>query len=576
MEPFVDTGRELMVPRRVAEGERLYRDIQFFHGPLAPYAGALLEKLGGGSFAARTALALALAVAAVEALRRLARTWLPGPGGAIAAALAVALPFFLRPGGWMWPFSVDTSIAIAALTGALHLLSDPDPKRSAAWRDARIAACLTAALLSRPELGLAGVAVAALELVRAPRRILFAAGAPVAISAGAYALLSAGIPFRRLVTDGWLAILGPPEAFQSVYRSYAGLDRPLLRAGELALASILLLLAACLLVVGAAAAQRLRASSPSGARLAALAPLLVIAIAAIMFQFPPASWGPTLALFPPVVRVVPAVCALAFAARAVAWATGRRARDWAPSVPAGALLLAALFGGRLFLAAGYAGPYNAFFLPLPILVACAVAARAADRWSSAFGAALPALVQGALAVLLVASVTGLAAAYRGPGWETLETRVGAVVLPAREARPAGLALADLERRVPRGGSLVGFPEAGFFNYVIGAREPLPVDQFWPGHLDPAGEDRIAARIAAEPPDAVVLVNAIAVGEGLRAFGEDYSRRLGAFLASSTRPVAAYGPGARVGEKIGDPQFFIEIRVPVARAGMRSSGRGSRP
>ena len=40
IEPFVDTGRELMVPARVAQGERLYRDVRFYYGPLAPYVAA--------------------------------------------------------------------------------------------------------------------------------------------------------------------------------------------------------------------------------------------------------------------------------------------------------------------------------------------------------------------------------------------------------------------------------------------------------------------------------------------------------------------------------------------------------
>ncbi|HEY6146701.1 MAG TPA: hypothetical protein VIZ69_03355, partial [Thermoanaerobaculia bacterium] len=45
MEPFVDSGRELMVPWRVAQGESLYRDIHFHHGPLAPWAGAAIDGL---------------------------------------------------------------------------------------------------------------------------------------------------------------------------------------------------------------------------------------------------------------------------------------------------------------------------------------------------------------------------------------------------------------------------------------------------------------------------------------------------------------------------------------------------
>src|SRR5689334_3642624 len=68
IEPYVDSGRELMVPWRVAEGERLYRDVQFPHGPLAPWLGAACDRLFGRSLPARTALAGGIALFALAAL----------------------------------------------------------------------------------------------------------------------------------------------------------------------------------------------------------------------------------------------------------------------------------------------------------------------------------------------------------------------------------------------------------------------------------------------------------------------------------------------------------------------------
>jgi len=40
-------------------------------------------------------------------------------------------------------------------------------------------------------------------------------------------------------------------------------------------------------------------------------------------------------------------------------------------------------------------------------------------------------------------------------------------------------------------------------------------------------------------------------------------RLDAAIRSRTRAVAVYGPGAREAARIGDPGFFVEIRVPAA-------------
>jgi hypothetical protein len=128
-----------------------------------------------------------------------------------------------------------------------------------------------------------------------------------------------------------------------------------------------------------------------------------------------------------------------------------------------------------------------------------------------------------------------------------------------------LALEDLDRRVPKQGKLAGFPEAGFFNYVLGRENPLSLEQFFPGHLKDEGELGVISRLEQDPPDAVVLINVVAVGEGIRAFGKDYLVKLAAVIAKRFRVVAAFGPGAGPSAAIGDPQFFIEVRVPAAPA-----------
>ncbi|MEO8432672.1 MAG: hypothetical protein ABI592_14260 [Acidobacteriota bacterium] len=558
MEPFVDSGRELMIPARVAAGESLYRDLHFHHGPLAPWLGALVEKAAPRSIAARTLFALAVAAAGLEALRRLAARWMPGWNGSAATALAVAIAYFLRPGGWLFPFSFDTAIAVASATGALALLAGPATRR----RDAAAGTLLLAALLSRPELGIAAVAAALLDARKHLRRTVLLGAAPLGLAAAVYFIASAGIPFEKLVADGWLALLRPPQAFRNVYRAYAGLDQPGLRAAQVALAAILVLLACCLLAAAAAVSERTRARTAAGARAVEAAFLGVLAACAAVFVFPPAPWQESLSLFPPLVRTVPVLCLGIGLARLRALASRRPAADSAPGVSDGALLLAVLFGARLLLAAGYSGPYNAFFLPLPIAVAAVAAFRSAARWSPALGRSLPRLVLAALLVFVVLRTAEVARLHRGPGWETLSTAAGSVVLPSVEASTARLVIADLEGRLPRPRTLTGFPEAGFFEYVLEAGNPLPLEQFWPGHLDGAGERRTIAGLLRRPPDALLLVNALAVGEGARAFGTDYSRELGGWIEAETRPAASYGPGAGPAPRVGDPQFFVQVRIPA--------------
>jgi hypothetical protein len=558
VEPYVDTGRELMVPWRIARGEGLYRDVQFPHGPLAPFLGAGIDLLVGRSLPARTLFAALIGLLHLEALGRLSRRLLPAWRAALATAIAVAAAAFLRPGGWLFPFSFDTALAVAALLWALEF-----SLRERSSGDAAAGAVLLVALLARLEMGLAGVVVLGLAALRAPRRLGRLAAAPLVVAAAAYGIVSLGIPFDRLVADGWLRLIDPPEAFRNVYRAYAGLDRIPLRLAELLLASLVLLLAGLLLAAGSLAAHRLSRRNPSAALAAAAAPIVLLAATAAIRFRPPATLAVTLSLFPPLLRPIPILIAVAAAVRLVVRLAGREPRGPLVGVPDAVLWMGALFGARLLLAAGYVGPYDAFFLPLPILLAAAGLFALADRMSTALGPALPRMLGAALTIFLLFRMASMADLYRRPGWSAVDTPAGSLVLPEPVAETTRRTLADLQRRFPGGGTLVGFPETGFFNYVLGWRNPSRIEQFFPGTLDAAGEELAAEALAARPPNAFLYANVLAVGEGARVFGQDYLQRLDAAVRSRSREVAVHGPGARPGAQIGDPGFFVEIREPSA-------------
>ncbi|HKA36290.1 MAG TPA: hypothetical protein VKH43_05685 [Thermoanaerobaculia bacterium] len=557
IQPYVDSGRELMVPRRLARGEALYRDVQFFHGPLAPCAGAAVERLGG-KLAARVSFAAILALLFLEALRRISAR-LASPGrAALASALAVALAFFIQPGGWLFPFSFDTAIAVAAITWALVLAG------GTARRDGPAGLCLLAALLSRPELGLAAMAALLFEARSERRRFRLLAIAPLAAATLLYAAVSVGTPLSRLVSGGWLALVRPPAEFRHVYRVYAGLDRPGFRLLELALVLVTLALAAAWLAAVAAVSRSAR-RSPGLAKGIEVIGIALLAAAALAAWRPPAAWSPTLSLIPPFVRVVPPILAIAAASRLLTRFRRREPRGVFAGVPDSILFVAALFAARLLLAAGYAGPYNAFFLPLPAAVACVALWRLAEEASGQVGAALPRLTTGALAILLAFRALVLFDIYRGPGWSRIATSAGSLWLPEPVAWTTARALDDLGKRRRPAGTLAGFPEGGFFNYVLDLKNPLPAEQFFPGRFDRAGEADIVRRLEGNPPDALVLINVLAVGEGATAFGKDYLVELGEAIQRDFPVAASYGPGARPGARIGDPGFFIEIRTPAGAA-----------
>jgi len=559
IQPYIDTGRELMVPWRLAHGERLYRDVHFHHGPLGPYLAAVTDGLAGRSLPARTGLYALVALLHVAALDRLARAMLSPWRAALATSSAIAAAVFLWPGGWLFPFSFDTALAVAALTWALALAAEPGSARA----DLAAGICLLAALLSRPEIGLSGVIVLAAAARRSPRRLVALGAAPLAASAAGYALLSTGIPRDRLVADGWLRVIEPPEAFQNVYRAYAGLDRVGLRTAELLLAGMVLVLVGALLVAASWIGSRLAA----GGQRAPAAAVGALAIGALVFAAavrlrPPAALAERVSLVPPLVRVIPVWLAIAAGLRLVSVLRGRAPRGPLSGVPEAVLWMAAVFGARMLLAAGYVGPYDAFFLPLPVVVAAAGLFGAADRAAPALGAMLPRLAAAALSVFLAFRLAAMADLYRGRPWEPVVTPAGALRLPGPVARATAQTIAEL-RRLPADATLSGFPEAGFFNYVLGLRNPFWLEQFFPGHLDAQGEARALRVLETDPPDALVFANVLAVGEGARAFGQDYLGGLADAAGARYRPTGAFGPGARPGARIGDTQFFVEILAPAS-------------
>ena len=488
IEPFVDTGRELMVPARVAQGERLYRDVRFYYGPLAPYLAAGVDLVAGRSFAARIAFAALVALLHLEALRRLARRLLQESVGlaALTASLVVGVTFFLRPGGChLFPYSLDTSLAVTAATWAVVLSAAGGSLR----RDRVASLCLFAALLARPEIGMAALTAERLFApdAAAKRRLAGLGLVPLLAAGAVYAAVSLGTPLGILKKEGWLTFLFLPPEFRSVYASFSGVDRPALRLAELALALILLALAGGWILLASVASAR---KTPAAGRAIEAVAVAGLAAAALVTLRPPAAFAETAALLPPLVRAVPPIL---FALALVG--IFRRLRDPArttalPGIPDSVLLLSLFFAARLFLAAGYVGPYNGFYLPLPLLLTTALLLRAAARMPGRIDvsprpAAIPGLVAASLLVYFGVRLVALVLLYRHPSWSRVSTPVGSLFVPEPVAGATREALADLARRVPAGGAIAGFPETGIFNWVLDRKNPLAQDQFFPGHLDAA-------------------------------------------------------------------------------------------
>jgi hypothetical protein len=601
--PFVDSGREMDVPARLAAGERLYRDVDFYYGPVGPWVAAAAVRLGGRHWLVLETLDAALAAAIFVLLYRLTARAGSARTAAVVVAFAAAFCFGAPNGGaFLFPYSADNLFALAGGLLALDsVAASPHWRRRAAG-----ALGLAVALAARLELGLAMAAILAVcELLLPPRGGLaeglresvwrLAGGAAGALVA--YAVAFSGVALAALVAAGPLThFFALPPEWRRMYEVVAGLARPAEAVARFGLAA--LLDAALLAAAALAASPRLR--WPAAERWRQLIWCLVVAagalyLAAASGERPP-TWRTTL---PPLLFPVPLLAAGAAAwtlaggllqhprrasaqgaPPAVAGAAGalppRAGDEWAASardtLRARFLLFAATAAVSLRVVLGLnVGPtmnaYSALPLPLLAATACVLAfdglgARLPDP--PVFRRRLAAVLAAAAALYLYQ----LGRIDWGEHMTRVETPAGALRLRFGEAVAVGETLDYLASHARPGDTLATFPEAGFFNFVTGLRNPLREEQVFPGVLDAERGLAAARRLALARPRFILLCNRPTREYGAVRFGADYAFALGRRIERLYVPTEAFGlarPLARVGAR----RFFIRLYEPREIAGGRT-------
>jgi hypothetical protein len=566
--PFVDGGRELAVPARLADGARLYRDVVFYYGPVGPWVNAIALRLFGRHFGVLEAVGLLLTVVLFVSLYRLtARAGSPLSAcvaTTLAAALCVGAP---NGGAFLFPYSFG---ALFALSGGFLCLSS-----FAAGSPVLAATGLSLALAAKPEIGAAAAMILLVSLWRATnrraatRRTLGVVVWGCGIAAILYGVAFAGLSREHLFPQGPLTLLAPPAEWRRVYAIVSGLEDPARSLESIATALFLAVVILAGAGVVAAAASRGRALR----RIVAGVWALVLLLSIVFLATPRGAAIDD--------RLPPLLAPMPLAAAAAALLLLRAPLD---EVRRSRFLLfgfSACVGTRVLLGLAYGAvttPYSIFAVPG---LAATAAVLTLDGLSSRL--AHPAVFRrAAAAVFLALALTALLRQRRfHPPWGALpvETAAGTLRLPAEKAAVLGAALRDLEARARPGDELAGFPEAGFFHFVTGLSNPLRQDQVLPGHLDREGETLASRLLEQRRPRFVLLLNQPAPAFGRVAFGRDYAVRLWAAVLRGWAPVAAFGD-PRPDVPVGSESFFIRIYEPgpprPARDVEPSTGRAVEP
>jgi 4-amino-4-deoxy-L-arabinose transferase-like glycosyltransferase len=542
--PFVDSGREMDVPWRLLQGERLYRDVTYYYGPLGPWLNAAALWLFGHRWVVLQAVCLAVSTVVLALLYRLIRE--AGSRQAAIAATTLAAAFCMgapHGGAFIFPYASSGPLALAGALLALWIASRPEPRRP--LQLALAAAGLAVALASRIEMG--GAAAAALVIAGGrsrPRRetLRWTLGVVAAASLVAgvqYGWALRGMSWQAICHDGPLTHLsGLPPEWRNLYLNIAGLDRPLRYGGAAALS--LLLDAALLGLLGWFALPGTGASEKTAGESAAVSPgdeaaraetaapgvppqrrryLFTLAMLALLGAYLASPVADPHKNLPPLTPGLPLVAAAAAAVVLL--------RRWPPGGRERARFL--LFGFSAALASRVVfdlslgprmGPYTA--LPLPGVLAT-VAVLAFDGLAprlpdpAAFRRRLVAL----LAVIVALFFYRLDRVDRRPPTLRVETAAGSLRLPAREALAVEQTLSYLAKRAQGGDTLTAFPESGFFNFVTGLRSPLRQDQIFPGVLYGKREVETARLIERAGPRFILLCYRPTPEYGPASFGTDY-------------------------------------------------------
>jgi hypothetical protein len=551
----VDTGRELDLPRRLAEGQLLYRDARFYYGPLAPYLNALLYRVFGVQLDVLVWAGIASAALMALALYRLARFFLPRWA---SAALVVAFLYLcafahLYVGAifnFVLPYTFAATYGIVAAAWSLVFLIQHvrTGSRGAFFLSA---GCLALAALSKvealaPAAAAHSVFAASLFWTRPPRRGVYAAG-----YAGALALVLA------VYFGFWLSV-GPmlwrSNLFGVINR---GSEKFVLWAmGLLALRESLeavgvsTLLVSILLVLGLLASRLLRRKLPAGVAWAVVA----AASAAAFFGY--RDWQLHVHF-----RFLPVAMLVAVAGFAVLFLRqpGRRS-EWL------AHLLLWVFGfASLWRILLNARPHHYGFYLLPVGLVCVGVLLFSYAPTFAGAGPWPRRVFAAAGLGMLAASVSLAYAdskqlYALHTYEVATPRGSLRII--NRWRLEGPAIRALSRLPPET-RLATIPQGAGLLYFAGLREGDTMFSYLPMEVvDRDADSDLLSRWRGNPPDVVAWVGIPLEEFGSHGFGFDYAGQTMAWIRAEYAPVT--DPGAAIvfmvrRDKAGDRSSLAELK-----------------
>jgi hypothetical protein len=509
-DPLVDFGAQLYVPWRITAGQVLYRDLAYYNGPLSSYFNAGMFRLFGVGISTLVWTNLAILIATVVLVYRLALRG-SGPIGATMAGLTFALVFafgqVVHIGNYNWVTPYTHEITHGTALGLATIAAIGRYQRGGRLRWMLIGGLLLGCVFLTKAEPMAATAVGVVLLMvggwwcdrdggRAQIRsmaVLIASAfvAPLL----AWSLLSLAMPptaALRGVLGSWLWVFDRRVTSLHFYQDVSGLDDI---AGNLWIV-VKWLGMYCLLLGAGVWIDWASRKGRSGWGLAIIA--FVVCGGFFCWRFDRTNWSGMITPLPVVLGLSFVICGVALIRRR--------------SVAALRLALVG-FAGVLVAKMGlkaYVYHYGfALALPGTVVLICLVAEEL-PRWIEQHGGSGRVL----RAIGLAAWITAIAAMLRVDNrrWSADTTVVAAGTPDEFRGDDRAAGIVDLCHRVtmfvPPGGSLVVLPQGLMVNYLTRRITPNRTINFMPPEVLAAGEQNVLAGFKAHPPDAIVLTPAV--------------------------------------------------------------------
>jgi hypothetical protein len=559
----IDGGREMNTPLRLLGGERIYADVYYLYGPLAPYVNAALYAVFGihlnTLYGAGIVASILLLLLIFELGKHLTGVW----EAALTTWMVVVFCVLKQDGNYIFPYTY--SAVYGTILGVSAVAAQVRYVRCRHSRLLTLAGVFTGlALICKMEFGFAAtmsaLALAASERPGGRMRVLVRGLWPaLTICLLTWAVLLSRVPWDSVVKDTFLWPFDIPSEIVYYNKAKLGLNDPAKTLRELLSAVAMLGLAAIAVIVASAS----QAAKAVGAGLRTLPRpwlrrILFIAGASAAALVVNLSIYKTRWDVSPF-RALPVLCLGAI------YGYASRTRSIQEADPQSrSLFVLSVYGlavlGRVILRVPSGGAYGAYLLPVPLLVFTHLATR---FYSPALGT-FPVFerrarqIVVALFVMALTAATGVIAYRYGTGnYVALHTARGTARLPASESAAFAGALDFIARHTHQGEYVAALPEGSSLNFLADRPAPLRYEILTPGFLTAAGEQHAIAQLTAKRVALILLLNRPTREFGCPAFGRDCYRILGGWIDANYEPIAAFGERANARSQIGDPRFFIK-------------------